>query len=50
MTESESFGQSSEVSWPLGPTTLHGTGVRPEGRSPFPGVVLIAGSGPTDRD
>ena len=50
MTEFESFEQSSEVSWPLGPTTLHGTVVRPEGRGPFPGVVLIAGSGPTDRD
>ncbi len=50
MTESESLAQSSEVSWPLGPTTVHGTVVRPDGPGPFPGVVLVAGSGPTDRD
>jgi uncharacterized protein len=43
-------GQSLEVSWPLGPTTVYGTVVMPEGAGPFPGVVLVAGSGPTDRD
>lgn len=43
-------GQSLEVSWPLGPTTVHGTVVKPEGAGPRPGVVLVAGSGPTDRD
>ncbi len=42
--------QSTHVSWPLGPTTVHGTLVRPDGPGPFPGVVLVAGSGPTDRD
>jgi pimeloyl-ACP methyl ester carboxylesterase len=42
--------QSSEVSWPLGPTTVYGTVVTPVGAGPFPGVVLVAGSGPTDRD
>lgn len=50
MTESRSYGQSLEVSWPLGPTTVYGTVVMPEGAGPFPGVVLVAGSGPTDRD
>ena len=50
MTESDSYGQSLEVSWPLGPTTIYGTVVKPEGAGPFPGVVLVAGSGPTDRD
>jgi len=50
MTESSSYGRSVEVSWPLGPTTVYGTVVTPEGAGPFPGVVLVAGSGPTDRD
>jgi uncharacterized protein len=50
MTESSSYARSVEVSWPLGPTTVYGTVVMPEGAGPFPGVVLVAGSGPTDRD
>jgi pimeloyl-ACP methyl ester carboxylesterase len=50
MTESEPFGQSVEVSWTLAPTTIYGTFVRPSGDGPFPGVVMVAGSGPTDRD
>lgn len=50
MTENDSYGQRLEVSWPLGPTTVYGTVVKPEGAGPFPGVVLVAGSGPTDRD
>ncbi|MFJ3958626.1 alpha/beta hydrolase family protein [Arthrobacter sp. NPDC090010] len=39
-----------EVSWQLDDVTMYGTLVRPEGEGPFPGVVLVAGSGPTDRD
>jgi uncharacterized protein len=50
LTDSASYGQNSEVSWPLGPTTVYGTVVMPEGAGPFPGVVLVAGSGPTDRN
>jgi uncharacterized protein len=50
MTESSSYGHSVEVSWALGPTTVHGTVVMPERAGPLPGVVLVAGSGPTDRD
>lgn len=50
MIEGSSYGQSLEVSWQLGPTTVYGTVVTPEGVGPFPGVVLVAGSGPTDRD
>jgi pimeloyl-ACP methyl ester carboxylesterase len=50
MTERRSYGHSVDVSWPLGPTTVYGTVVMPEGAGPFPGVVLVAGSGPTDRD
>jgi hypothetical protein len=50
MNESESYEQSLEVSWPLGSTTVSATVGKPEGAGPFPGVVLVAGSGPTDRD
>jgi uncharacterized protein len=39
-----------EVSWPLDETAVYGTLVRPAGQGPFPAVVMIAGSGPTDRD
>ena len=45
-----SFGESAEVSWPLGPTTVYGTLVTPRGPGPSPAVILVAGSGPTDRD
>jgi alpha-beta hydrolase superfamily lysophospholipase len=50
MTDQDSFGESSEVNWPLGSTTVYGTLVRPSGPGPFPAVVMMAGSGPTDRD
>jgi uncharacterized protein len=36
----------TEVSWTLGETTVEGTLLE----APGPGVVLVAGSGPTDRD
>lgn len=39
-----------EVVWELDGVGMAGTVVRPEGDGPFPGVVLVAGSGPTDRD
>jgi hypothetical protein len=39
-----------EVSWQLDGITMNGTLTRPEGEGPFPSVVLVAGSGPTDRD
>lgn len=38
------------VSWRLDGIPMEGTLVRPEGPGSFPGVVLVAGSGPTDRD
>jgi hypothetical protein len=41
---------SEEVGWELDGVTMHGTLVRPEGREHLPAVVLVAGSGPTDRD
>ena len=39
-----------DVSWVLDDITMSGTVLRPEGAGPFPAVVLVAGSGPTDRD
>ena len=50
MSEQEATGASKEVSWPLDDTTVYGTLVKPAGQGPFPGVVMVAGSGPTDRD
>jgi pimeloyl-ACP methyl ester carboxylesterase len=50
MMNQNSPGESTEVSWPLDATTVYGTLVRPPGPGPFPAVVMVAGSGPTDRD
>src|SRR5258706_6081625 len=50
MTDQDLYGESSEVTWQLGSTTVYGTLVRPFGPGPFPAVVMVAGSGPTDRD
>src|SRR5450631_1126397 len=50
MTNQDLYGESLEVSWPLDATTMYGTLVRPPGPGPFPAVVMVAGSGPTDRD
>ncbi len=41
---------SIDVTWRLDDLPMAGTLVRPDGDGPFPGVVLVAGSGPTDRD
>jgi dienelactone hydrolase len=41
---------SFDVSWQLDDITMAGTVVRPHGDGPFPAVVMVAGSGPTDRD
>lgn len=50
MTDQDANGESQEVSWRLDSTTVYGTLVRPTGPGPFPAVVMVAGSGPTDRD
>jgi pimeloyl-ACP methyl ester carboxylesterase len=50
MTNQDSHGESSEITWQLGETSVYGTLVRPVGPGPFPAVVMVAGSGPTDRD
>ncbi len=41
---------SAEVAWQLEQITMRGTLTRPDGEGPYPAVVLVAGSGPTDRD
>lgn len=41
---------SFDVSWQLDGITMEGTLVQPDGDGQFPAVVLVAGSGPTDRD
>jgi|APCry1669189070_1035195.scaffolds.fasta_scaffold00036_7 uncharacterized protein len=40
----------AQVSWVLDEITIYGTLTRPPGDGPFPAVVFVAGSGPTDRD
>lgn len=39
-----------EVSWNIGVTTVTATLAIPEGPGPYPAVVFVAGSGPTDRN
>ena len=41
---------SLEVTWRLDDITMRGTLTLPADDGPFPAVVLVAGSGPTDRD
>ncbi|NNN08706.1 MAG: alpha/beta fold hydrolase [Acidimicrobiaceae bacterium] len=41
---------SHEVTWRLDEIVMRGTLTFPAGDGPFPAVVLVAGSGPTDRD
>lgn len=41
---------ASDVTWELDGITMEGTVTCPDGHGPFPAVILVAGSGPTDRD
>lgn len=41
---------SERITWVLDGTTAAATLTLPEGAGPWPGVVLVPGSGPTDRD
>jgi uncharacterized protein len=50
MANQDVYGESSEVAWQMGQTSVYATLVRPVGPGPFPAVVMVAGSGPTDRD
>lgn len=42
--------RSEEIAWDVDDIPVHGTLTRPGGAGPHPGVVFVAGSGPTDRD
>ncbi|HEX7104269.1 MAG TPA: alpha/beta hydrolase [Nitrolancea sp.] len=50
MQDEASSGESLAVSWDVDSVSVPGTLVKPRANGPFPGVVLVAGSGPTDRD
>ncbi len=41
---------SEEIAWDVDGIPVYGTLTRPAGTGPHPGVVFVAGSGPTDRD
>jgi len=41
---------SEEVSWMIGETVFAATITRPDDHAVHPGIVFVAGSGPTDRD
>lgn len=41
---------AEEVTFDAAGTTVHGTLTRPSAAGPFPALLFIAGSGPTDRD
>ncbi len=50
MVVPDSYGEVSEVNWQSPLAAIYGTFVRPLGAGPFPAVVMVAGSGPTDRN
>jgi dienelactone hydrolase len=50
MTDHDAAGDSADVRWQVDGIRMHGTLVRPASQGPFPAVVMVAGSGPTDRD
>jgi uncharacterized protein len=50
MADQDAYGESLAVNWQLDSLTIDATIVRPPGPGPFSGVVMVAGSGPTDRD
>jgi hypothetical protein len=50
LADQNAYGKSLEVNWQLDSITIDATLVRPPGPGPFSGVVMVAGSGPTDRD
>ena len=41
---------SEEIAWDVDGIPVNGTLTRPAGAGPHPGIVFVAGSGPTDRD
>ena len=49
MTPANSFDETA-VSWPVDGIDVEATLTRPPGDGPFPAVIMVAGSGPTDRN
>src|SRR5689334_21743843 len=49
MSPQSSFSEA-QVSWMLDGITIHATLMQPPTPGPFPAVVFVAGSGPTDRN
>jgi fermentation-respiration switch protein FrsA (DUF1100 family) len=49
MSEQRNFN-SKEVTWDVDGIPVYATLTRPAGDGPYPAVVFVAGSGPTDRD
>ncbi len=49
MTEQHDY-ESEEVTWDVDGIAVYGTLTRPADKGPTPGIILVAGSGPTDRD
>ena len=47
---SSSFPSESLVSWSVDDLAVNGTLTRPDAGGPWPAVIMVAGSGPTDRD
>jgi alpha-beta hydrolase superfamily lysophospholipase len=50
MSDSNPPFSSSDAQWSVDSIDVNGTLVTPPGAGPFPAVLLVAGSGPTDRD
>jgi uncharacterized protein len=49
MVENDGIDESP-VSWTIDEMNVNATLTHPEGEGPFPAVIMVAGSGPTDRD
>lgn len=49
-TTFENLAEEVPVSWLVDDIEIHATLIRPAGEGPFPAVIFVAGSGPTDRN
>ncbi len=49
MTQTDPFDETT-VSWPVEGIDVEATLTRPPGDGPFPAIIMVAGSGPTDRN
>ncbi len=47
---SKTLADELPVSWPVNDIEISATLTRPAGEAPFPAVIFVAGSGPTDRN